>query len=270
MSREPTASFKIFSLVWFGQVISLLGSGLTRFALGVWVFRESGSVTYFALISLCGFLPGILISPIAGVLVDRWSRRKVMIASDLGSGLMTLVVVALLWSDSLAIWHIYILVGVAAIFEAFQWPAYFAAMTLLVPEKQLGRANGMVQFGQSAAEIIAPLAAGFLMFSIGLEGIVFIDCITFLVAVSTLVSVRFPEPESDPSREKSSIWAEAAVGWRYIRTPSRSAGALAPVHRAQLLQQLRHRAPHADDPGVLGYLDARYRARGWRRGYARW
>lgn len=218
MTREPTPSFKIFCLVWFGQVISLLGSGLTRFALGVWVFQETGSVTYFALISLFGFLPGIVMSPVAGVLVDHWSRRKVMMASDLGSGMLTLTVAALLWADGLAIWHIYVLAGAAAVFESFQWPAYFAAMSLLVPEKQLGRANGMVQFGQSAADILAPFLAGFLVVTIGLEGIIVIDCVTFLFAVGTLALVRFPEPEPDrSSKSGASIWSQAAVGWRYIK-----------------------------------------------------
>lgn len=218
MPPATAASFKTFILVWFGQVISLLGSGLTRFALGVWVFRETGSVTYFALIALFGFLPGILMSPIAGVLVDRWSRRKTMMLSDLGSGCLTLVVAALLWSGNLAVWHIYILVGAAAIFESFQWPAYFAAMSLLVPERHLGRANGMVQLGQSAAEIAAPLMAGFLVLAIGLEGIILIDCATFLFAVSTLSMVRFAEPPRDAApKASSSIWAEAAVGWHYIR-----------------------------------------------------
>ncbi len=219
MHREPTASFRTFFLVWLGQFTSLLGSGLTRFSLGVWVFRETGSVTYFALISIFGFLPGILASPVAGVLVDRWSRRKVMLFSDLGSGLMTLIVAALLWTDGLALWHIYILVGVAAVFEAFQWPAYFAAVTLLVPEGQLGRANGLIQFGQSAADILAPLVAGILVVTIGLEGVIIIDSLTFLFAVSTLALVRFPKPDTDDdgAGASSSIWTEALVGWRYIR-----------------------------------------------------
>ena len=100
--------FKSFLLIWFGQLISLTGSGLTGFALGVWVYQHTGSVTQFALISLFTTLPGIIFSPIAGALVDRWDRRLAMILSDSGAGLCTLSVALLLLAGRLEVWHIYI------------------------------------------------------------------------------------------------------------------------------------------------------------------
>jgi DHA3 family macrolide efflux protein-like MFS transporter len=90
--RAGPRKFRAFLLIWSGQVVSLTGSGLTGFALGVWVYQRTGSVTQFALISLFTSLPGIVFSPIAGALVDRWDRRWAMLISDAGAGLCTLSV----------------------------------------------------------------------------------------------------------------------------------------------------------------------------------
>lgn len=220
MSDQDTGgkSFKTFLAVWLGQFVSLLGSGLTRFALGVWVYQETNSVTLFAMISVFAFLPGILVAPFAGVWVDRWDRRKVMMYSDLVAGLATLAAAILFATDNLQIWHIWLIVGAGAVAETFQWPAYAAATTLLVPDKQLGRANGMIEASHSTSQILAPLLAGFLILSIGLEGVIFIDFVTFLIAVGTLLFLRFPKPEASEqgSAGGGSVLKEAANGWRFI------------------------------------------------------
>jgi MFS family permease len=210
---------KVFFLILFGQFVSLMGSGMTGFALGVWAFQRTGSVTRFALISFCASLPGILISPMAGALIDRYDRRWIMILSDTGAGLCTLVIALLLWAGRLEIWHIYIIVAVSSAFVAFQWPAHSAAITLLVPKQQLGRASGMVQSAQAAAQIVAPVMAGMLIGLVRVEGIALIDFATFLFAVSTLLIVRIPAPPKSMSEETStgSLWQEALYGWRYLK-----------------------------------------------------
>lgn len=218
MKTEAGKGFRIFSLIWFGQVVSLTGSGLTGFGLGVWVYLQTGSVTQFALISLFTALPGIIFSPIAGALVDRWDRRWAMILSDTGAGICTLSIVLLMWAGWLQIWHIYVAMFISSMFSAFQWPAYSAATTLLVPKQHLGRASGMVQLAEAVSQIGSPVLAGALMGGIGVQGIILIDFVTFLFAVSTLLVVRFPRPEktSEGSAGKGSLLREAAYGWRYI------------------------------------------------------
>ena len=158
--KSARSGMTIFYIVWLGQVISLVGSGLTSFALGVWVFQRTDSITQFALIGLFTVLPRVLLSPLIGPLVDRWDRRWAMILSDTGAGLSTLTIVLLLYGGRLEIWHIYLLAAVSAAFGTIQWPAYMASTTLLVPKGNLGRANGMSQFGQAASEILAPALAG--------------------------------------------------------------------------------------------------------------
>ena len=209
---------RVFVIVWLGQLVSLIGSGLTSFALGLWVYQRTGSVTQFAFIGLFTVLPSVVLSPLAGALVDRWDRRWVMILSDAGAGLCTLIMAFLFLTNRIEVWQIYLAAGASAAFGTFQWPAYSAATTLLVPKKHLGRANGMVQFGQAAAEILAPALAGVLVLTIRVQGILLIDFVTFFFAVTTLLFVRFPRPETPAAGQtrRGSLWREASYGWRFI------------------------------------------------------
>jgi MFS family permease len=216
--RVAEGGAQTFLLIWFGQLVSLIGSGLTGFALGVWVYLRTGSATQFALITLCASLPGILTSPLAGVLVDRWDRRLVMLLSDCVSGLCTLAFALLLFSGRLEIWHIYMTTGVSAAFGALHWPAYAAAVTMLVPPGQLGRASGMMQFAQAAARVFSPMVAGGLVGLLDIAGVLLIDLTTFLFALFTLLLVRVPAPSgrADVKGERNSLLKDAAYGWTYI------------------------------------------------------
>jgi MFS transporter, DHA3 family, macrolide efflux protein len=209
---------RVFIIVWLGQLISLIGSGLSGFALGFWVLQRTGSVTQFGLISLFATLPGILISPIAGALVDRWDRRLAMLLSDIGAGLSILVIGLLFWIGKLEIWHIYLATATSSAFNSLQWPAYRAATTLLVPEKYLGRASGVVQAAFATSELISPPLAAILLANIQLQGVIAIDVVTFIFSIITLLFVRFPNPKiiDEGKAKKSSLLQEAAYGWTYI------------------------------------------------------
>lgn len=212
-----TGGLPAFLLTWFGQVVSLVGSGLTSFALGVWVFQRTGSPTLFAFIGLFAVLPKVVFSPLAGALVDRWDRRTVMILADGGAGLSTLFVAVMLFSGRLELWHIYLSAAVSSLCGTFQWPAYSAVVSQLVPARHLGRANGLSQFGRAVAEIFSPLLAGALMVSIGLGGVILIDVVTFLFAMFTLLLVRFPILEKQASQAgPAALRADLTFGWRYI------------------------------------------------------
>ncbi|HYR06494.1 MAG TPA: MFS transporter [Longimicrobium sp.] len=217
-ARAATApGFRTFLLVWAGQLISGVGSGFTSFALGVWVYQKTGSVTGFALILVAATLPTILLLPVAGALVDRWDRRRTMLVSDTISASATLALALLLYADRLHIVHIYLAAMVYAACAAFQWPAYSAATTLLVPKHLLGRAAGMVEFAYAASGILAPLLAGILIGRIGIPGVMLIDCATLLAAVATLSVVRFPKPAArEEADARPSLWTEVRLGVRYV------------------------------------------------------
>ncbi len=210
---------KTFVVVWFGQLVSTLGSALTSFALGVWIYETTGSATLFAINMAVWVLPNIVLSPVVGVLTDRWDRRLVMLLSDTGAGLSSLFVAIMLATGELEVWHVYAAGFVNSAFSTFQWPAYSAATSLLVPKEHLGRAGGMTQIGEAIGQLAAPAIAGALFVSVGMKAILLIDVLTYLVAVATLMAVRFPRPETTEKglAGKGSFWKETVYGWTYIR-----------------------------------------------------
>ena len=120
---SPPKNMRTFWVIWGGQFISMLGSGLTSFALGVWIYDQTGQATPFALTALFSTLPALVLMPIAGSLADRFSRRWIMILSDTGSALVTAITALLLFFGDLQVWHIYILAFLGSVFSAFQEPA---------------------------------------------------------------------------------------------------------------------------------------------------
>jgi MFS family permease len=210
---------RTFTIVWSGQLVSLLGSGLTAFALAVWVYQTTSSVTDFTLIALTTVLPSIVLSPIAGALVDRWDRRRALIVADCGAGLGVGLIALLLYSGHLALWYIYVLLSLRSCFTALQVPALGAAVTILVGKRHLGRANGMLQLAEAVGRIATPMLAGTLMTKLQLWGILLIDLATFLVSLGTLFAVSFPRPAIDsaePAPGGRSLLGEVASGWRYV------------------------------------------------------
>lgn len=210
---------RVFLVVWGGQFVSLVGTALTGFALSIWVYLETGSATKLSFVLLASQLPQIVFTPIAGALVDRWDRRWAMILADTGAGIGTMAIALLLFTDNLQIWHLYIALGFSGIFQSFQWPAYSAATTLLVSKEQYGRASGLVQMAEAAGQVIAPAIAGLLLAFGGLETVIFIDVVSFLVAVTTLLAVRFPKAEVSAAGAagSGSLLSEAKYGWTYIK-----------------------------------------------------
>jgi len=210
----PPDGLRQFLLMWSGQVISLIGSGLTAFAIGVWVYQETGNVTLFTLIAASSAVPAVVLSPIAGVLVDRFDRKWMLILSDTGAAVSSLSLLLLFASGHLELWHIYVLVGLNAAFNTLQFPAFSAANTLLIPKKHFGRASGMMQFGFSGAQVLAPLIAGALIAKISIPSIIAIDLATFVVAVILLLFVKIPAVATPGKRP--AFWSQAVYGWRYI------------------------------------------------------
>jgi len=207
-----------FTIVWLGQVISLFGSAMTGFALTIWAWQLTGSATALALVGFFNFGPTVLLSPIAGALVDRWNRKLVMMLSDLAAGLSTVVILLLHATGNLQIWHLYVAGAFSGAFQAFQWPAYSAAITTMMPRGQYGRANGMVSLAEFGSGIFAPLSAGLLLGVIGIGGILLIDIVTFVVAIGALAFVHIPQPvETEEGRKgRGSLWKESGYGFRYI------------------------------------------------------
>jgi MFS family permease len=209
---------RAFFFVWATQAVSTLGTGLTAFSIGVWIFEQTQAVTPLAFLLLFKSLPVVLLSPLAGALVDRWERRTALILGDAGAALSTLLLALLFaWTD-VPLWGLYVLVALGSACEAFQRPAWQASIASLVPEEQYGRAGGMSQVALGASEILAPLAAGLLIAPIGIEGILLIDVGTFVLAATTALLVRFPRRTAAPQAPgKRLLLCEMLEGARHLR-----------------------------------------------------
>lgn len=216
-SKQPHG-MRAFTIVWLGQLVSLLGTSMTGFALPIWVFGQTERVQELALVGLAFTLPLILLSPVVGAIVDRSDRRLMMMLSDLASGLMTVVIFILVTTDSLEIWHLYITTAISGAFQSFQWPAYSAAISVMLPKKQYGRAQGMISLAESGSGIFAPLLAGAMLGIIGLRGILLIDIVTFLVAIGSLLLVYIPNPPrtAEGAAGQGNLLRESLYGFQYI------------------------------------------------------
>lgn len=213
---ETPRDMKTFFTLWFGQLISLLGSGLTQFALAVWIYDQTRQATPFAIAILLGTLPRVLLLPFAGSIADRFNRRFIMIAADTVNALLTLAIFLLLGAGNLQLWHIYIISVLESVAGAFQEPAFAASVSSIVPKEKLGSANGMVQMREALSVVLTPVMAGFLFVAIGFEGIILIDFVTFFFAIGALILVRIPQPEQAPEHRRNNVWQDIAFGWNYL------------------------------------------------------
>lgn len=217
---KQLARMRTFLIIWSGQTASLVGSYMTTFALTLWAWELTGQATALALVYFFNRLANVLISPVAGMIVDRWNRKLLLVASDAVAGFSTLIILLLYLTNNLQIWHIYVTSTINGAFSSIQWLAYSASVSLLVPKEQYGRASSLDFLSSYGADIIAPALAASFYYVIGLSGILGIDLITFAIAVTTLLFVPIPQPPLTPAepQRQTNIRQELFFGFRYILT----------------------------------------------------
>lgn len=216
-TNRPSGMFA-FIVIWLGQIVSILASGMSQFALTIFMYEKTGSATALGLMQVFYITPFLVISPFAGVMVDRYNRKLMMMISDLGAGLATLGILTVLYFDVWQFWHMYVASVIFGLGNAFQWPAYSAAISTMIPKEQLGRANGLMSLMEAGPGVIAPLLAGALLPIIKLTGILFLDVATFLVAIGALMVVHVPQPARTQEGMEASggMLKEAWYGFKYI------------------------------------------------------
>ncbi|GAA0434400.1 hypothetical protein Acor_08840 [Acrocarpospora corrugata] len=209
----PKPSMRRFAALAAGQLVSITGSALTEFALPLWILLTTGSLGNFALFSVLALLPGMLVAPLAGTIVDRFDRRKVILFSDIAAGSTQLVLGILTWTGNLQVWHVYPLLISLSIALTFQRIAYGSSIPQLVPKRFLGHANGLMGMVNGVAMLVVPLIAAGLMAVIGLGGILIIDVVSYTVAIITVLLVRFPKTMAWQRRE--TVLTEMVNGFKY-------------------------------------------------------
>ncbi len=257
MSQSP--SFRSFTILLTAQAISLFGSTLTGFALGVWAYQEAGaSVTIYAMIALANGLPIVLLSPIAGAAADRWNRKKIIISSQISAILVTAILALLYWLNQLEVWHIIALVAFNSIFSAFVLPTIAATLPLMVPKDSLIRANGMISLAFGTIELAAPAISGSLYIYGGLKTIFLIDILTFMVGLSVIILTYIPQHRSKnkdiEEAEKEHLWQSVCAGWHYLRS---NEGLLSMVIFYSVTASIMLAIAIMIQPMVLAFADAK-------------
>lgn len=208
-----------FIIIWIGQFISILGSAISSFGLSIWIIYETGSAMSFAMSFLCNILPAIILSPFSGSFADRKERKKIIIITDSLDAVLKVILIGLFLSKSIQIWIVYLIIFISSSLSTFQGPAFNASIPMIVPEKYLNKANGMLQFSQAAQSLLAPILAGGLYIIIGLNGLLIIDFISFFFAIATIGTSNIPQPNIE--KENKSILNIAIkdfkFAWNYLK-----------------------------------------------------
>ena len=213
MNQE--SNYSKFLLLWSGELISAIGSGLTSFGLGVYVFQKTGSAANMALVALLAFLPTLLLSAPAGVLADRYDRRLLMMAGDGLSALGLLYILICMLSGGAELYQICIGVFISSVFSSLLEPSYRATVTDLLTREEYSKASGMVSITGSARYLFSPLIAGLLLTAADVKFLLMIDICTFFLTVMCTAAVRKSIVTKDPERT-GSFMESFRDGWKTI------------------------------------------------------
>ncbi len=215
---SPAYNMRIYLLLWFSQFVSGVGTGLGAFALGVWVYRQNTSATQYSIFAFVATCTGMLVGPLAGVLADRWDRKRLILLGDSGAAVMTSLMALALYTGQLRLWHVYIIIVVMVGFHALQGPAFVATVSQLVSRRQLVRVSGMTQAAGITTGLVCPPLSGVLIPIIGYHGVIAIDISTFFFAFLVLLFIRLPRTSATTaSRERRSMLGDFRFGWDYLR-----------------------------------------------------
>lgn len=216
MLRRRPSGFSAFTIVWFGQLLSMVGTRMTNFAVSIWVWDATGRATDFVLLLFFAFAATVIFSPIAGALIDRWNRRLTLILSDVGSAVATAALLVLFLTDSVSLWQLYLVNAVIGAFLAFQVPVYSATITLMMERGQYPRANAMMFLVRSTPGIFAPTLAASLLAVSSIEMILAADVLSCVIAVGAVLLVGIPETPRTPGTPPAKLWRDSLFGFRYI------------------------------------------------------
>lgn len=206
---------KKFVLFWLSQSVSQLGSAMTSYALMIWVFKETQSAMAVSMIAFCTYLPMVIISVFAGSFVDANSKKMILVYSDFIAAVCTCVVGALIVSGSLQVWHIYVVNSVIGFMNAFQTPASSVALGLIVPQSEYDKASGLSSFSTSLITVVMPMLATVIVSFWGMEIIIVVDFITFLIAwIILLFFIKIPEKQQV---KKESLFKTMKPGFDFLK-----------------------------------------------------
>lgn len=208
----------VYYVLLVTQAVSLIGSQVSQYAVGIAIYRATGHATPIALVAFFSTVPAILLGGLGGALADRFDRRGMMLIANLGYVAVSGLLLSSFASGAFQLWHLYALTTVGAVFVALERPAFQASVAMLVPDRHRDRANAIGQMTGPAAGVIAPALAGMLFAVVGVVGSIAIAIISFVAAVSVLVIVRIPRPTATAEglAMRTPVWRQVFDGFRYL------------------------------------------------------
>ena len=214
--KSDTPSPKNFKLMVFGQIISILGSALLRFALSLYVLDTTGSESLFATMFAISNIP-LLLAPLGGAVADRFNRRNLMVLFDFTSSAIVLCLIILMNAGNISIPAIGVTMVLLSIVSALYTPAVTASIPLLVENNKLEGANGLVQAVQSLSAVAAPVLGGILYGIMGLNIIIIISCISFFLSAVMEIFIKIPfEKRQWNGRIVPTITRDLKDGFLYV------------------------------------------------------
>ncbi len=209
-----------FFTIWGGQIFSILGSGLVQFALIWYLTKTTQSAVVLATASIVALLPQVILGPFAGAIVDRGNRRRIMILADGCIAFATLVLFALFIFGVIQPWHIYAVMFVRSLAGSFHYPAMTASTSLMIPKEHLTRIQGVNQMLSGGINIIAAPLGALLLELMDVKGILLIDIVTAMIAITPLLFIAIPQPAIAPAASGEGlrlVWNDLKDGFRYVR-----------------------------------------------------
>ncbi len=215
---QAMPTLRTFYILVLTQTLSLIGSRMTSTAIGIRVTLDTGQAAPLLLVAFFNELPPMLFGSFAGVLVDRWNRRWVMMLSDAGQAIGSLLLLASFLSGAFQLWHLYVIVFLQGTFAMFQSPAEDAVTSVLVVDAHRDRANALKQMAFPLAGVIAPAITGLIYPLVGIAGVVLVDMVTFLIAVAVVFRMHIPQPPPSEEGKAASggFWRELRGGLAYL------------------------------------------------------
>jgi DHA3 family macrolide efflux protein-like MFS transporter len=192
MQNPTNKTFHNYLLFWSGQIASTLGSSIVQFAIIWWITLQTQSGIYLSLAAFVGLMPVILLSPFAGVLVDRWNRKALIAVADSAQAIATFALIVLFWLGLASVWGVLVLLAVRGICQAFHSPAVIAVTPSMVTVDKLSRINGLSFFFSGTVNLVGPVLAALLLSFWSINQILWVDIATFAVAIVPLLSIKIP------------------------------------------------------------------------------
>lgn len=211
---DTFSEMKSFLVLWLGQSLSALGSSMTAYALVIWSYSQKGSALATALLMVSSYAPYVILSIFAGALSDRWNKKAVMLICDSIAAMTTILVIVLIQTDCLELWHIYAINMVGGIMNTIQQPASEVAVTKLLPEKHYQKVGGLRYLSNSVNTILTPIISTGIMGIFGIHAVFLTDLMTFVFAFASLMFfIKIPETDRADTKENFISSVKCGIGW---------------------------------------------------------